>query len=440
MRRWASVVFVGCVFALPTMADVFNMPSGLTSLETVTVGNPGNAGELSGSGAGGEGPDRICGAVGYTFNMGKYEITAGQYTEFLNKVGGVDTYALYNTSMSRTDYGSGITRTGGGTVGNPYTYSVASNFANRPVNFIGWGDAARFANWLANGQPTGPQGLSTTEDGSYYLNGATTNVQLLAVTRKANATWVIPSEDEWYKAAYHKNDGVTGDYWDYPTSSNTAPGRDMADVSGNNANYYTGSGPYPIDSGKYTTLVGEFQNSDSPYGTFDQGGNVWEWNEAILYGSYRGMRGGSFYLTVGYLLASNRNHGYPPSYEDSIIGFRVAEVRATLALTAINPTWGTISIEPNDPNWGALHYPFGTDVTLRATPNEGRYFGGWTIYDPNHPGDANCATIDANMATTIKMNTDRQVDASFRCSNGVGAMLPLMAVGLGGLALLRRRR
>ncbi len=70
--------------------------------------------------------------------------------------------------------------------------------------------------------------------------------------------------------------GPAATYFDYPTSSNTAPGRDMADVSGNNANYY--GEPYPIDAGNYTTLVGEFQNSDSPYGTFDQGGNVWEWN------------------------------------------------------------------------------------------------------------------------------------------------------------------
>ena len=56
----------------------------------------------------------------------------------------------------------------------------------------------------------------------------------------------------------------------------------MADASGNNANYYTAPVPTPSIRGKYTTVVGEFQNSDSPYGTFDQGGNVWEWNEAVV--------------------------------------------------------------------------------------------------------------------------------------------------------------
>ena len=272
------------------------------------------------AGAGGYGPDRICGSVGYTYNIGKYEVTAGQYTDFLNKVAQTDTYALYNTEMSRTDYGSGITR--GGDPGS-YTYSVATDFINRPVNWVSWGDSARFANWLHNGQPTGAQGLATTEDGAYYLNGATTDEALNAVSRELDWKWAITSEDEWYKAAYHKNDGVTGNYFDYPTSSNTAPGRDMADVSGNNANYY--GTPYPIDSPYYTTVAGEFQNSDSPYGTFDQGGNVWEWNEALLYGAYRGLPGGAFLDYDDYLQASDRTIDYP-SFESYGIGFRVSEV------------------------------------------------------------------------------------------------------------------
>ncbi|MBE3099483.1 MAG: SUMF1/EgtB/PvdO family nonheme iron enzyme [Planctomycetes bacterium] len=308
-------------------------------IDTVPVGNIGNTGEWSGGAAGGYGPDRICGAVAYTYNIGTYEVTAGQYTAFLNKVGGVDTYSLYNTDMSRTDYGSGIARSGGGTVGNPYTYTVDANFVNRPVNYVSWGDSARFANWLHNGQPTtGGQGLSTTEDGAYYLNGATSNAQLLAVSREADWQWAVTSEDEWYKAAYHdKTAGLAATYFDYSTSSNTAPGRDMADpLPGNNANYYMGYGAFPIDSGKYTTVAGEFQNSVSPYGTFDQGGNVWEWNEAIIIGSYRGLRGGSFYYG-GYVLHAADRAGSDPTYEGSSIGFRVSEVPepATMGLLAL---------------------------------------------------------------------------------------------------------
>jgi hypothetical protein len=69
------------------------------TIETVHVGNPGNFGELSGADASGYGPDRICGAVGYTYNIGKYEVTAGQYSEFLNAVAKTDAYNLYNASM-----------------------------------------------------------------------------------------------------------------------------------------------------------------------------------------------------------------------------------------------------------------------------------------------------------------------------------------------------
>ena len=111
----------------------------------------------------------------------------------------------------------------------------------------------------------------------------------------------------------------------------------MADVSGNNANYYTGSGPYPIDSPYYTTVAGEFQDSDSPYGTFDQGGNVWEWNEAVLYGSARGLRGGSFANYGINLHAANRNSYGPAGEYSSFVGFRVSEVPepATIMMLAL---------------------------------------------------------------------------------------------------------
>ena len=290
-------------------------------IETVTIGNPGNAGELSGEGAGGHGPDRICGAVDYVYNIGKYEVTAAQYTALLNAVAATDTYGLYNTSMWSSSYGCKIERSGSS---GSYTYSVAPDWADRPVNYVSWGDAARFANWLHNGQPTGAQDLSTTEDGSYFLDGATSDAELLAIDREPDATWVIPSEDEWYKAAYHRNDGVTGNYWDYPTSTSAVPSNDLIDPDpGNNATFYDGN--YTIGSPYYRTEAGAHENSDSPYGTFDQGGNVWEWNEAILYGSYRGLRGGSFDYDDDYLRASSRGYRNPSS-GFILIGFRVSEV------------------------------------------------------------------------------------------------------------------
>jgi len=301
----------------------------VVDIVTVPVGNAGNTGEWSGDTYGGYGPDRICGSVAYDYRIGKHEVTAGQYAEFLNAVGGVDTYGLYNSSMWSSSYGCKIERSGSS---GSYTYSVAGDWANRPVNYVSFGDAARFANWLHNAQPTGAQGLSTTEDGAYYLNGATSNAALLAVSREADWKWAITSEDEWYKAAYHKNDGDTGNYFDYPTSSDSMPSNDLINPDpGNNATFYDSG--YTIGSPYYRTEFGAHENSDSPYGTFDQGGNVWEWNEALI-GSSRGVRGGSFGDFGDYYLHASFRICGDPTYESDTIGFRVSEVPepATMAI------------------------------------------------------------------------------------------------------------
>src|SRR5262245_377235 len=79
--------------------------AGAETIATVPVGNAGNASDTRYETPG-------YGSVSYTYNIGKYEVTAGQYTEFLNSVAVTDTYGLYNTVMSRTDYGSGITQSG----------------------------------------------------------------------------------------------------------------------------------------------------------------------------------------------------------------------------------------------------------------------------------------------------------------------------------------
>ncbi len=284
-------------------------------IETVTVGNAGNADDTEGDGYGG---------VAYAYKIGKYEVTAEQYTRFLNAVAATDTHGLYNTLMADTsegNWGCNIQRAGSP---GSYMYSVASEWADRPVDWVSWGDAARFANWLHNGQASGAQDLTTTEDGSYFLDGAMSDAELMAITREADATWVIPSEDEWYKAAYHKNDGVTGNYMDYPTSSDSVPSNDLIDPDpGNSATFFDGG--HTIGSPYYRTVVGAHENSYSPYATFDQGGNVWEWNEAMVSGSYRGFRGGSLYSLGAVDLHASSRIGAEPTGE-GLVGFRVSEV------------------------------------------------------------------------------------------------------------------
>ena len=143
---------------------------------------------------------------------------------------------------------------------------------NRPVNYVSWGDAARFCNWLHNGQPTGAQDDTTTEEGAYDLDGATSDAALMEVRRSAGASWFIPTESEWYKAAYYRGAGL---YWEYPTRTNNAPTNVVYEPDrGNQANFldypptWMGNGTYTLGSPYYTTEVGEFERSDGPYGTF----------------------------------------------------------------------------------------------------------------------------------------------------------------------------
>jgi formylglycine-generating enzyme required for sulfatase activity len=290
-------------------------------IETVTVGNPGNAGDP-------QGIQGTFGAVDYLFAIGKYEVTAGQYTAFLNAVAATDRYALYNVNMWTKAEGCKIERTG--SPGN-YTYSVAPDWANRPVNYVSWADAARFANWLHNGQPTGAQDLTTTEDGSYFINGINevSDGLLENVDREPEATWVIPTENEWYKAAYHKNDGVTGNFWNYPTSADNGVSYFLIDPDpGNNATFSGGHvGEWTIGAPYYRTEVGAHENSASPYGTFDQGGNVMEFNETVPEWDIRGIRGGSWFW--GNILGSwERPLDMHSSDQFNDLGFRVATLAA----------------------------------------------------------------------------------------------------------------
>src|SRR5215471_7227101 len=141
------------------------------TIETVPVGNPGNAKDTNNLGN----DPPVYGSVGYNYSIGKYDVTVGQYTAFLNAVAATDTYGLYNPSMATDLNIAGIARSGSS---GGYSYSTIGS-PNHPITYVSWGDAARFANWLHNGQPAGAQDATTTEDGAYTLNGATTNSALM---------------------------------------------------------------------------------------------------------------------------------------------------------------------------------------------------------------------------------------------------------------------
>jgi formylglycine-generating enzyme required for sulfatase activity len=322
------------------------------TIDFVTVGNPGNAADtrvMTIDGTTGYG------SVPYVYQMGKYDVTTAQYCQFLNAVAKTDTYGLYYSGMPYDMPTVAITQSGSS--GN-YSYSVTGGYngtysqaANCPVFDVSWGDAARFCNWLQNGQPTGPEGNGTTETGAYTLNGAVTNSALMAITRNAGATYVIPSENEWYKAAYYNPSN--GSYWLYPTQSNTAPSNVLSATGTNNANYYD---DYGIGNGGLTdptnrlTPVGAFAASPGPYGTYDMGGDVYQWNEAKLASLSRGVRGGSWVLSYpsNDLVASGRTCADPMGGGTSV-GFRVASeavpepcslaMLAGIAVTALLYWW-----------------------------------------------------------------------------------------------------
>ncbi len=256
-------------------------------------------------------------------------MTNAQYVEFLNAVADADPNSLYNILMNSSTQG-GITRSGSS--GN-YTYAVKADaigngpggadytYGNKPAVYVSFFDAMRFTNWLENGQPTGVQSASTTEAGVYSIGSGSDEV------RNPNATYFIPSDDEWYKAAYYDPNNGGGVYHDYPTSNDTPPDNNLPSFdSGNSANYRD-SGVYTTGDFSYPmTDVGAYTQSGSPYGTFDQGGNVWEWNEAaIILSSLRGSRGGGWSFISGDLLASDTRYDHP-TVENDLAGFRVASI------------------------------------------------------------------------------------------------------------------
>jgi sulfatase modifying factor 1 len=271
------------------------------------------------------------GAVAYEYKIGKYEVTNAQYAQFLNAVAATDTNSLYNANMGGTARG-GITQSD---ASPNFTYAVKANMGNKPVNYVNWYDCLRFCNWLHNGRRTGTQSTGTTEDGAYTLTGATSVAAGNDPTHGANgrnvgALFWLPSEDEWYKAAYHEPGASSNSYWLYPTRNDSAPTIATADGAGsidndtaNIANYFFGA-DWNGQNGNVTTVGSGGTGGQSFYGAADMGGNVFEWNEQDFPPSGdRGLRGGSWDGSGSALQSSFRGNVNPANESDNS-GFRVA--------------------------------------------------------------------------------------------------------------------
>lgn len=306
-------------------------------IKMVTVGNPGNIDDVARV----SGSDAVYGRVDYTYKIAKYPVTIGQYTKFLNAVdpAGTNPHGIYNSYIGTNPNIGGISFDANGLSGAKYAVMPPAGFvplrgvtgANRPVTYVSWFDAARFANWMTNGQ-----GAGDTETGAYTLNGLTSGD---AVAANFGAKFRIPTENEWYKAAFYSpnygGNGVPG-YYKYATQSDADPGNIIGNQR-NQANYYIappGGVGFSVtkvdtrdDTQNYLTDVGAFSGSASFYGTFDQSGNLYQWNDldgATVSASSRGLRAGAsgINLTASDLSYSNRLT-YPPESEGKF-GFRLA--------------------------------------------------------------------------------------------------------------------
>jgi sulfatase modifying factor 1 len=298
--------------ALVAATAISRDATAVVTIETVTIGDLGNATDSGGFGR-----------VAYEYNLAKYDVTIHQYTKFLNAVAKSDPYNLYNDRMATDLNVAGISRSG---APGSYTYDEGPVANNRPITYVSWFDAARFTNWMVNGQGT----AASTESGAYtLLRGAISGT---TPAKNSGATFYLPSENEWYKAAYYSptlNSGAGG-YWGYATQSNSPPGNVVGGTP-NQANYFT-NGRYSatqsswyVESQNYLTEVGAFPSSRSYYGTFDQSGNVYQWTDATGT-ELVAIRGGSWQdedVSAATRLVTS------PDDENPICGFRIAALVAT---------------------------------------------------------------------------------------------------------------
>ncbi len=323
MRAFAGAV----AFAV---ASIASSVMGVT-IDMKTIGDPNNLGAAASAGA----PGGPYGSVGYVYELATFETTNAQYVDFLNAVGASNPNGIYDPRMD-SDPTGGIVQSGSP---GSYTYSlkpangVGSGNGNTPVNFVSWFSAARFANWLHNGQSGDP---NLIEIGSYSLNGQTSGA---LPSRSPLATYVLPTLNEWIKGGFHTGGLAPTDYTTWATNSNTKPTSDINNVTLANVANYGGSTlgtTGPLEVGSYT-------NSLSHYGLYEMMGNVAEMTETTGSNPNRWTAmSGSFGTANASLASFNLTLGFAPTYVGG--GARTAQIGFRLAKVEPVPEPGTIAL------------------------------------------------------------------------------------------------
>jgi formylglycine-generating enzyme required for sulfatase activity len=340
-RFAAALIAAGLLSTSTTRAEV--------TFNWAVVGDAGNAADVQNNGT--------FGSVPYAYRISKHEVTNAQYVEFLNAKDptGTNALLLYDQFLMSEFVTAGINRTPGNASGSKY--SVKPALGNKPVTGVSWYDAVRFANWVNNGQGA----AADTETGAYTLNGVTEFFgDGTGITRNPGASVVLPNVNEWHKAAFYKGGGTNAGYWDYATRTDAVPISDQppgAFAPANSANYYkddnvangyndgyamTGTAAF---DGSQSNLadVGAYAGSLSAYGTFDQGGNVYEWNEEIFEGTQRVVRGGAYGSASSFLAASFFD-GIGAQHNGVDTGFRLASVPEPASLALCVSSFWAVSI------------------------------------------------------------------------------------------------
>ncbi|MFZ4470164.1 MAG: SUMF1/EgtB/PvdO family nonheme iron enzyme [Pirellula sp.] len=290
-----ALIVAGTAYA-PSFAGVVSFGSGTNqfSMEFVTIGNAGNAADTTGI-------PNPAGAVGYEYGIGKFEVSEDMITKF-------------NASQSLQ-----ITKDTRGTA--------------KPATNVSWNEAARFVNWL-NTSTGGFAAYNFTTGGvndniAVWTASDTFDYDAANPYRSLRATYVLPSYNEWYKAAYYNPTNST--YYNFANGSDTAPGAVASGTADNTAVYNQSLAQGPAD----VNLAGGL----SPYGVMGLGANVREWEESSSNllnssgSSSRGIRGGAWddFSFLSFLQGSSARGSLGPSDETNNggIGFRVASLSSS---------------------------------------------------------------------------------------------------------------